>query len=89
MIDFSLKKSGENSPHYNITFNKEVHKRTGEIAIEAGDTLYNVSLNNIKNIVTHETTIKDFGNSDISLSEYLKSFNKNYIQVCGLLKKIL
>lgn len=86
MIEFTIKNCGNS---YNITFLKEVHKRNGEIVNEPGDTLYNISLDSIKNIITHESTIKDFKDLDISLSNYLKKFNSNYIKVCELLKKTL
>ena len=89
MIDFILKKSSENSPHYNLTFMKLVHKRNGDVNQEPGTTLYTISLNEVKNRISHLETINRFGDKDITLKEYLSEFYKVYIEVCELLKKIL
>lgn len=89
MIDFTIKKVSDNSPHYNLTFTKEVHKRNGDIVKEPGETLYAMSLDVIKNRITHMEVINRFGDNDISLRQYLHEFNICYKEVCELLKKIL
>jgi hypothetical protein len=89
MIDFSIKKIDENSPFYNLTFMKEVHKRNGEIASEPDDTIYTVSLDLAKSIISHQETLNKYHDEDISLKEYITEFYKSYKEVCELLKKIL
>lgn len=74
---------------YNVTFMKEVHKRNGDIANEPKETLYGISLDTAKNKITHYLTVKDFGEQNVSLKEYLQQFYKNYNEVCKLLKKTL
>ena len=49
MINFILKKVSDNSPHYNLTFMKIVHKRSGEEVEEPGDILYTLSLQDVTN----------------------------------------
>jgi hypothetical protein len=89
MIDFILKKVSEDSPHYNLTFMRLVHKRSGDVVQEPGDTIYSISLDWAKNRITHVETINRLGDKDISLNEYLLEFNKSYKEVCELLKTIL
>lgn len=89
MIDFILKKVSDDSPHYNLTFMKLVHKRSGEIAKEPGDTIYTISLEGVKNRIAHMETAVRLGDVDISLSEYLSEFRESYKEVCELLKKTL
>lgn len=89
MIDFILKKVSDNSPHYNLSFMKEVHKRSGEIVQEPGETLYTLPLDDVKNKIAHCETAIRFGDSDVSLKEYLSEFYKVYEELCELLKKTL
>ena len=89
MIEFVLKKVNENSDHYNLTFIKEVHKRTGDVVKEPKDTIYTLPLNMVKNCLAHENTFLKFGDKDVSLKEYLPEFYKSYNEVCELLKKTL
>ena len=88
-INFILKKISDDSPHYNLTFMKLVHKRSGEIVEEPGDTVYTISLNWAKNRIAHMETISRFEDKDITLKEYISEFNKAYNEVCELLKKTL
>lgn len=88
MIEFTLKKV-EDSPHYNINFIKLVHKRTGELVKEPGDTLYNISLDWAKYFLSCEDACINLKEEDVSLSRYLKEFHKSYNSVCELLKKTL
>lgn len=89
MIDFTIKKVSENSYHYNLTFFKEVHKRSGDIVKEPGNTLYTLPLYEIKNIIAHCEVANRLGDRNVSLREYLKEFYKVYNEVCKLLKKTL
>lgn len=89
MIGFTIKKVSEDSPHYNLTFTKIVHKRSGEESEEAGKSLYTISLIEAKNKIAHIETINRFEDRDITLSEYMKEFHKVYKEVCELLKKTL
>ncbi len=66
-----------------------VHKRSGEIVEEPGDTIYCQSLDVIKNKLAHLETAKRFDDKDVSLKEYITEFYKTYNEVCELLKKIL
>lgn len=88
MINFILKKSSENSPHYNLTLFKLVHKRNGEIKEEPGDTIYNQSLDSIKTRLANIETSNRL-NDDVSLKEYFTEFYKVYNEICELLKKTL
>ena len=85
IVDFILKKVNN---AYNLTLIKEVKKRNGSIAKEQGDTLYTISLDLVKNILSHIKTQSKLDN-DISLQEYIFEYNKSYKEVCELLKKIL
>lgn len=89
MIDFILKRVEEDSPHFNLTFMKEVHKRNGDIVQEPAETIYTISLEDVKNRVSHVETATRLGNIGISLKEYLVEFRKSYRDVCELLKKTL
>lgn len=89
MINFILKKESNNSPHYNLTLMKLVHKRGGEIVEEPGETIYGNTLDVIKNYLAHLETEQIFGDKDVSLREYLIEFYKSYKKVCESLKKIL
>lgn len=90
MIGFSIKKVSENSPHYNITFTKTVHKRNGEELEEAGKSLYTVTLKEAKNIIAHVETIKRFKeDEEIFLKDYISKFHKVYKEICELLTKTL
>lgn len=89
MINFSIKKVSDNCPHYNLTLTKFVHKRSGEIIEEPGDTLYSIHLDDVKKIISNIETSNRFGNKDITLKEYLLEFYKVYNEVCELLKKTL
>lgn len=85
IVDFILKKVNN---AYNLTLIKEVKKRNGSIAKEQGDILYTISLDLVKNILSHIKTQSKLDN-DISLQEYIFEYNKSYKEVCELLKKIL
>lgn len=87
MVDFILKRVGDNSLHYNLTFMKEVHKRDGTIVKEPADTIYTISLEEAKLRIAHVETAEKLG--DVSLKDYLSEFYKCYNEVCELLKKIL
>ena len=89
MIDFILKKVSENSPHYNLTFMKTVHKRSGDVVQEPGETIYTISLDWVKNRIAHMETTVRLGNREVSLKEYMLEFHKTYKEVCKLLKKTL
>ena len=89
MINFILKKVSDNSSHYNLTFTKLVHKRTGEIAEEPGDTIYTLPLDLVKSRIAHVETSNRFGDRDITLKEYIPEFYKSYNDVCELLKRTL
>lgn len=89
MIDFILKKVSDDSPHYNLTFMKLVHKRSGDIVSEPGETIYTVPLSLVKNKIAHAETSNRLGDKDISLKEYFSEFYKCYNEVCKLLKKTL
>lgn len=85
IVDFILKKVNN---AYNLTLIKEVKKRNGSIAKEQGDTLYTISLDLVKNILSHIKTQSKLDN-DISIQEYIFEYSKSYKEVCELLKKIL
>lgn len=85
IVDFILKKVNN---AYNLTLIKEVKKRNGSIAKEQGDILYTISLDLVKNILSHIKTQSKLDN-DISIQEYIFEYNKSYKEVCELLKKIL
>lgn len=89
MINFILKKVSDNSPHYNLTFMKIVHKRSGEEVEEPGDILYTLSLQDATNKIAHQETNNRLGDNDVSLKTYLTEFYKTYNEVCELLKKTL
>ena len=84
MIEFTIKET--DTPHYNLNVLK--YKRNGEIA-STKDTFYNQHLDIIKNRLTNLEIASKFSDSNISLKEYLKEFNKTYIEVCKSLKKTL
>ena len=87
MINFIIKKPNDDCPHYNVTLTKMVHKRSGEIVEEPGDTFYGIPLDIIKNRIACENlSIID---REVSLKEYFILFNESYKEVCELLKKIL
>lgn len=88
MINFELKKSS-NEVHYDLTFTKLVHKRSGELAEEPGDTCYGIPLSKVKLYITTVETQNRFGDKNVTLEEYIKEFNKAYKEVCKLLKKTL
>ena len=79
MIDFTIKKISDY--HYNLTFIKESGK--------PDNTMYAIPIDVVKNKIAHEETCTRFGDKDVSLSEYLKEYNKTYNEVCELLKKTL
>lgn len=83
MIDFKLKEDGNS---YDLTFMKVVHKRSGIDAIEPGDTLYNISLEDAKHYIAHENACRTL-EEDVSLKTYISEFFKSYKEVCELLKK--
>lgn len=87
MINFIAKKVNDKSPFYNITLMKMVHKRSGEIVEEPGDTFYGVPLDIIRNRITCENLSAI--DREVSLKEYFILFNESYKEVCELLKKIL
>ena len=87
MIDFELEKYS--NFHYNLTFKKLVHKRSGEVVEEKGSTLYSIPLDVVKIKITNADIENKFGDKDVSLKEYLVEFYKSYKEVCELLKKIL
>lgn len=87
MINFILKKISEDSPHYNLTFMKLVHKRNGEVVEENGDTIYGIPLTEVKNRIVHVELSTRLNN--VSLNEYIIEFQKYYKEVCELLKKTL
>ena len=89
MIEFIVKRISDISPHYNLTLMKEVHKRSGEIVKEPGDTLYTITLDNIKYRLANMEAISRFGDNDISLKEYLIEYYKCYNEICELLKRTL
>lgn len=89
MIEFTVKRISDISPHYNLTLMKEVHKRSGEIVKEPGDTLYTITLDNIKYRLANMEAISRFGDNDISLKEYLIEYYKCYNEICELLRKTL
>ena len=89
MIEFIVKRISDISPHYNLTLMKEVHKRSGEIVKEPGDTLYTITLDNIKYRLANMEAISRFGDNDISLKEYLIEYYKCYNEICELLRKTL
>lgn len=88
MIKFELKKE-KDTPHYTLSLMKEVHKRSGEIVEEKGDSYYTLSITQVKVALSHLNTQTKFGDKDISLKEYMKEYYKSYNEVCELLKKIL
>lgn len=87
MIDFELEKYS--NFHYNLTFKKLVHKRSGEIVEEKGNTLYSIPLYIVKVKIANADVGSKLGDKDVSLKEYLVEFYKSYKEVCELLKKIL
>ena len=89
MVDFILKRIADDSPHYNLTFMKLVHKRSGDIVSEPGETIYTISLDSAKNRIAHVEASNRLGDKDVSLREYLSEFYKCYNEVCELLKKTL
>lgn len=89
MIEFIVKRIDDMSPHYNLTLMKEVHKRSGEIVTEPGDTLYTLTLDDIKCRLAHMEAASRFKEEDITLKEYLSVYYKCYKEICELLKKTL
>ena len=90
MEEYKISKVTGSDYFYNLAFFKEVHKRTGKIAWEPDETIYGLPKDIIINKISHEKTFKQFGDADISLSDYLKKFYINYSDVkCELSKKIL
>ena len=88
MIKFDLKKEKDSS-RYTLTLMKNVHKRSGEIVEEKGDSFYTLDSSQVISILTHLNTQEKFEERDITLREYLKEYYKSYNEVCELLKKIL
>lgn len=88
MINFELKKCS-NDIHYDLTFMKLVHKRSGETIEEPGDTCYSIPLSQVKYQLSIAETLNRFGERDVTLKEYVYEFNKVYKEVCELLKKTL
>lgn len=84
MINFTIKKVKETS-FYDLAFTKKVHKRTGEIVEEPGDTIHGIPLNWCK----HYIAIANMPNKDYSLKDFFIEFHKSYEEVCESLKKIL
>lgn len=86
MIKFEIKNL--NGYFYDLTFYKIVHKRTGEIVEELGETHYGMPLYYLKYVVAHKDAQTRLKEKDVSFKEYLIEFNKSYNEVCELLKKI-
>lgn len=78
MLGYKIERISENSPFYNIHFEKEVHKRDGSTAIEFGDKIYCIRLEDARTLISHMKTQDDFGDKDVSLKEYLVQFYKNW-----------
>lgn len=68
---------------------KIVHKRSGELVTEPGDTIYTQTLDSVKNRLAHLDAIEKFSDKDVSLKEYLIEFYKSYNYICESLKKTL
>ena len=62
----------------NLTFTKTVHKRNGEVVEEKGDTLYGLIPEVALNKAAHKSTADEFGDSNVTLKEYIKEFYANY-----------
>ncbi len=77
MISYKLEPI-EDSIFYNITFFKEVKRRSGDTDIDVENRVYSTHFNNAINLITHKKTQDDFGDKDVSLKEYLSSFYKNW-----------
>ena len=88
-MKYEIKKVDDTSPHYNLILYKNVKKRDGSIVVDIDTTLYSISLNHIKNGLSHLETSEFFGDTDISLKEYLTQFYKSYNNICESLKKTL
>lgn len=73
---FQIKPNDEGS--VNLIFMKEVTKRSGEIVTEPSETLYNIPKKVAQSYIAHALTITEFGDKDVSLSQYLKKYNENY-----------
>lgn len=77
MISYKLEPI-EDSIFYNITFFKEVKRRSGDTDIDVENRIYSTHFNNAINLIIHKKTQDDFGDKDVSLKEYLSSFYKNW-----------
>lgn len=81
MIGYKLEKVSEDSPHYNLSFEKEVHKRDGTIVTESYDKLYGIWFKEAISLIAHRETQDNFGDKDVSLTEYLTQFYKNWNKI--------
>jgi hypothetical protein len=88
MIKFELKKE-KDTPYYTLSLMKEVHKRSGEIVEEKGDSFYTLGLTQVKVALSHLNAQTKFEDKDISLKEYLIEYYKSYNEICELLKRTL
>lgn len=88
--DFIIKPSGDDSDFYDLTFMKRVKKRdTGNYEIEPGNTLYGLTLSHCLRKIAKKRTAKKYEEDKITLLEYLKEFQKNYIEIVKLCRETI
>ena len=88
--DFILEPSDKDSDKYDLTFMKRTKKRdTGQFEIEPGKPLYGLTLSHCLNRIVHHRTAKKWEEDNVSLKEFLREFNKNYLELIKLCKETL
>jgi len=87
--DFMLEPSGSGE-FYDLTFMKRVKKRdTGKFEIEPGPPLYGLTLSHALCKVAHHRTAKKWEEDNVTLKEFMKEFNKNYVELIKLCRETL
>lgn len=88
--DFVLEQSDKESERYDLTFMKKVKKRdTGKFEIEPGKPLYGLTLSHALNRIVHYRTARKWEEENVSLKEFLKEFQRNYIEIVKLCRETL
>ena len=88
--DFIMELANEDSERYNLCFMKRVKKRdTGNFEIEPGNVLYGLTLSHCLNKIAHHRTAKKFKDDNITLKQFLKEFQSNYLELVKLCRESL
>lgn len=88
--DFFMEPSDETSSKFDLCFMKRVKKRdTGKFEIEPGDKLYGLTLSSCLSKIAHHRTNKKFAEDNVTLKEFLKEYQKNYVDIVKLCRETI